>query len=123
MPRAEVVPPAPQTVPGARSGLFSPFPPLVPKPPASPGSADEPRMPAAAPLESPQDAHRTRSTAPTAPPAAQAEPVAGAPVTVEVHIGRIEVRAAPPPAPRRAVTARPAISLDDYLRRRAGEKT
>lgn len=40
--------------------------------------------------------------------------------TINVTIGRVEVRAtqAPAPTPRRAETAAPRISLDDYLRRR-----
>lgn len=40
--------------------------------------------------------------------------------TINVTIGRVEVRAtqAPAPAPRRAETAAPRMSLDDYLRRR-----
>ena len=43
--------------------------------------------------------------------------------TINVTIGRVEVRATqgPPPAPRRAETAAPRMSLDDYLRRRNGE--
>lgn len=48
---------------------------------------------------------------------AQAQP------TINVTIGRVEVRAtpAPAPAPRRAESASPRMSLDDYLRRRNGE--
>ncbi len=52
-------------------------------------------------------------------------PAAGTPV-VRVSIGRIEVRGAAPepgtearPAPERQ---RPALSLDDYLARRSGER-
>ncbi|HVF66433.1 MAG TPA: hypothetical protein VM914_02130 [Pyrinomonadaceae bacterium] len=43
--------------------------------------------------------------------------------TINVNIGRVEVRAtqAPAPAQRRAETAAPRMSLDDYLRRRNGE--
>lgn len=43
--------------------------------------------------------------------------------TINVTIGRVEVRAtqAPAPAQRRAETAAPRMSLDDYLRRRSGE--
>lgn len=45
------------------------------------------------------------------------------PPTINVTIGRVEVRATqgPAPAPRRAETAAPRMSLDDYLRRRNGE--
>jgi len=43
---------------------------------------------------------------------------------VEISIDEINIRAAPPPpppaAPRRERLMRPPISLDDYLRRRAG---
>ena len=43
--------------------------------------------------------------------------------TINVTIGRVEVRAtqAPTPAPRRSEGAAPRMSLDDYLRRRSGE--
>lgn len=41
--------------------------------------------------------------------------------TIQVTIGRIEVKATPPPAPSRKQTSAPAImSLEDYLRQRAG---
>lgn len=45
------------------------------------------------------------------------------PPTINVTIGRVEVRATqgPAPAPRRTETAAPRMSLDDYLRRRNGE--
>lgn len=60
------------------------------------------------------------------PPAGRASEVREVPPppAIVVHIGRIEVRAAPPvPAPRRAQSqGRPAVqSLDDYLRRRNGQ--
>jgi hypothetical protein len=43
--------------------------------------------------------------------------------TINVTIGRVEVRATqgPTPAPRRTEVAAPRMSLDDYLRRRSGE--
>lgn len=48
-----------------------------------------------------------------------AEAPPAAPPTIQVTIGRIEVRAAPaPPAARPAPAAGPALSLDDYLRQR-----
>ena len=56
-------------------------------------------------------------------PLPTAQPPAPPPV-VHIHIGRVEVRAAPPPA-RPAALARPAPplqTLDDYLRRRNGER-
>ncbi len=44
-----------------------------------------------------------------------------APPTIQVTIGRIEVRAAPPPAPiKRASPPTSTMSLDDYLRSRSG---
>lgn len=45
------------------------------------------------------------------------------PPTINVTIGRVEVRATqtPQPAQRRAEAAAPRMSLDDYLRRRNGE--
>jgi hypothetical protein len=41
--------------------------------------------------------------------------------TINVTIGRIEIRAAPPatPAPRRSATRAPAMKLDEYLKQRA----
>jgi hypothetical protein len=52
-----------------------------------------------------------------------ARPRAEAAPTINVTIGRVEVRAtqAPTPAPRRAEASAPRLSLDDYLRRRSGE--
>ena len=46
------------------------------------------------------------------------------PPTIKVTIGRIEVRAVLPPAPRAQETAlpRPAMSLDDYLKSMRGER-
>lgn len=42
--------------------------------------------------------------------------------TVQVTIGRVEVRAAPPAAaPRRRAPSPPVMSLEEYLRRRGGE--
>ena len=45
--------------------------------------------------------------------------------TVQVTIGRVEIRAAvaapaAPPSPRRAPAAKPSLSLADYLQRRSG---
>jgi hypothetical protein len=41
--------------------------------------------------------------------------------TIQVTIGRIEVRAEPPqPLPRRATPAAPRLTLDEYLRQRSG---
>jgi hypothetical protein len=43
------------------------------------------------------------------------------PDEIRIHIGRIEVTAAPPaPAPARVAPARKTLSLDDYLKRRNG---
>ena len=41
---------------------------------------------------------------------------------VEIHIGRIEVRAAPPSAPKRASQKPATMSLEEYLRSRPGER-
>ncbi len=45
-----------------------------------------------------------------------------APPTIQVTIGRIEVRATPPPTPVKRVSSQPAMSLEEYLRSRAGDK-
>jgi hypothetical protein len=61
-----------------------------------------------------------RVPAATAAPASN--PTAAAP-TIQVTIGRVEVRAVPaPPPPRSAGPAAPRLSLDAYLRSRAGER-
>jgi hypothetical protein len=59
-----------------------------------------------------------RSTPPTVAP----QPAATTEPTIHVTIGRIEVRAAPPPTPaaRPRSAPVPAMSLDDYLRERGG---
>jgi hypothetical protein len=52
-----------------------------------------------------------------AQPAVRAEP----PPTIQVTIGRIEVRAAPPePAPAKRAPRPPLMTLDEYLRQRRG---
>ena len=52
------------------------------------------------------------------------EPASPEPTSVEVRIGRIEVRAVPKDSPRRAPapTAKRVLGLDEYLERRPGEK-
>jgi hypothetical protein len=75
------------------------------------------REPAIVPMPEPAPADRLPVTAER--PARPAEGQAGPPPTVRVTIGRIEVRTAPPPpAPvaQRPEPARPALSLDDYLK-------
>jgi hypothetical protein len=42
--------------------------------------------------------------------------------TIQVTIGRIEVRAESAPSPRRAEPAAPRLTLDEYLRQRGGER-
>jgi hypothetical protein len=62
-----------------------------------------------------------RTTQPDFPPAAS--PTA-APPTIQITIGRIDVRAippAPPPRPMRAA-ARPALGLDAYLKQRGRQE-
>lgn len=51
-----------------------------------------------------------------APAAAQLEP------TIQVTIGRIEVRATPPAQPPKQRSEPPVMSLDEYLRQRSGER-
>jgi hypothetical protein len=68
---------------------------------------------------------KTSSERPASREPPQAGRVAAEPAPViQVTIGRIEVRAATPPAPpaARSQPAKPAISLDEYLRRRSGER-
>jgi hypothetical protein len=57
---------------------------------------------------------RTAQAAPAAPPA-QPE--------VNITIGRVELRAAPPPpAPAAPMRTAPRVSLDDYLQSRGGPR-
>lgn len=76
--------------------------------PPQPGSV---RSPALRPLTP-----AARIFPPHVPPAAAVVP----PPTIQVTIGRVEVRATPPPAARqRPRAAAPMLTLEDYLRRRA----
>lgn len=55
------------------------------------------------------------------PPPARPEPAERAEPTVKVTIGRVELRATPPPAvPRRPRRRSAVMGLEEYLRRRAG---
>jgi hypothetical protein len=59
---------------------------------------------------------------PTADSQRQELPTKPVQPTIRVTIGRVEVRATPPPpAPTRKAARAPAMSLDDYLRSRRGE--
>jgi hypothetical protein len=72
----------------------------------------------------------TASTTAVAHPARRAHgshapaPTLASPPPLQVSIGRIEIRAAAAPAPARpaAASQSPALTLDDYLRRRHGDR-
>jgi hypothetical protein len=52
------------------------------------------------------------------------EPTDSPEPTIEVTIGRIEVRGAAPAEPRRlSAKSSPGVSLDEYLRRRSGRSS
>lgn len=97
---------------------------VVARPPATPGQLAAP--PAVAPGLSPALLAQLRAALHPGPderPLPSAQPPPPAPV-VHVHIGRVELRAAPPPRP--SAPARPGPTLptvDDYLRRRNGERS
>jgi hypothetical protein len=60
-----------------------------------------------------------RSQSPQFPPASRPAPQPAD--DIQIHIGRIEVIAVPPPAPRaQAAPSRKGLSLDEYLSRRNG---
>ena len=74
-------------------------------PPRTDNPAPVPALPRPSPFAESRPVPARRE--PTAPP-----PVAP---TIEVHIGRIEVRAVTPARPERRTPAAPALSLSDYL--------
>ena len=90
-------------------------PPLVARASVPPPTATD----ASAPSVLPPTLRRSApaSGVPWSPRAVDGRDAAGEAPTVHVHIGRIEVRAVPPPTPARAARERPtpALTLDDYL--------
>jgi hypothetical protein len=93
---------------------------IVMPPSHDPAAADRPRSPRPAPfvervpIVSATEREPRSAAAPTPPPA---------PPTIHVSIGRVEVRATMPAAPvKRSPASTSAISLDEYLRRRAGDR-
>jgi hypothetical protein len=99
--------------------------PAAPSPPeATRAVASDRSEPPAAPAAQlgtpPPPAALARRIAEGAPPKGLASPPPAA-TTIEVSIGRIEVRAAPAPVERRAASAAsPVMSLEDYLKSRPG---
>jgi hypothetical protein len=87
---------------------------------SSPSSPPEPAIPPTSPLVTPPIVLVPPLPKPDKPAAPSK-----APPTIQVTIGRVEVRATPPPTPvpkKRRHTA-PVMSLDNYLRQRNGGKT
>lgn len=90
------------------------------KPPAKkPGS-----QPTAVTAQTARRVAKEQATAafPLTPPPREGQPLAAAP-SVQVTIGRVEVRAVLPPAPEPRLVPAPSstrLSLDDYLKRNAG---
>jgi hypothetical protein len=139
-PERRTEPPTNATIPSASSAAASAAPsaPLFAQPRTPPlireGTTERPPLRVAPSLSLPQIAPgRTQTSAPTLPSLRGAREVAASrggdiyansqPI-VEISIDEINIRAAPPPplpaAPRRDRLVRPPMSLDDYLRRRAG---
>ncbi len=91
-------------------------------PPFSP----ERPLPAARPPAYPPPENRARgqahaaSGARSAPAPSTPVPSAAAPPTIEIHIGRIDVRAISPSLPEPSRRPAPALSLGDYLKRTSG---
>jgi len=83
-------------------------------------------LPAQGPPLLPQRAAKTTASPPApADRAASADNRASAEPAVHITIGRIEVRAnmaTAPPAPRTPTRNKPALSLDDYLKRGGGRR-
>ena len=80
---------------------------------ASPGARTAPAPPVLPPIPPRRERIRDAASTPAAAPSRE--------TTIQVSIGRIEVRAAAaPPARERAAPVSPVMSLDDYLRARAG---
>jgi hypothetical protein len=87
-------------------------------------TASETRPAAPDPVDPPPRLDRAPRRWPAAEPSRQAEPYtpAAEPPSVEVHIGRIEIRSAatPPPAARKRADRSRVMPLDEYLTRRRG---
>lgn len=107
----EVVVARPMETPAAATIERAPAPVVHEQAPAPPpGAALRPQIAVMPPARSPRPlAHRLEETAMTQP-------------TIHVTIGRVEVRATPPPAPsQKKGPSKPAVmSLDEYLRQRNG---
>jgi hypothetical protein len=101
--------------------------PPAPQPPAAPPSlkpADSVAAPGTPQAIVPQQVRLAPSpiSLPSVAPAASARPLAGP--TIQITIGRIEVRATPPsPATPKKVSSKPvAMSLEEYLKQRNEER-
>lgn len=112
------------TNPVAPKVIALPSQPLVPDPAESTvilGSTPTPRSATAAVVVKPQLISSVKSSAPNFIEGIETlQPLP----TIQVTIGRIEVRATPPPtpSPAKARPPLPAMSLDEYLRQRGGGK-
>lgn len=134
--------PEPSPMPAARPGTLTPVLPQMRLAPAQPLAPPAPAVERVAPPEklqppahahpepSPMQAARPGTLTPVLPqirlapaqPLAPPAPAPGLPTpTIQVTIGRIEVKATPPAPPsKKQRPAAPVMSLEEYLRRRAG---
>jgi len=89
-------------------------------PPTEPSAAIKPfQPPTLGEIQAALTRPNTRRQSPAIPPAPRTTPQQ--PDDIQIHIGRIEVVAVPPPAPRPAAApARIGLNLDEYLSRRNG---
>jgi hypothetical protein len=119
---APAAPRGPRPVVAARSPRDAPPPPG--REPAPPTAHGGPPAPGTSHPVRPRPAGAVPAAGPVrpSPGIAPRRGGAGAPHTVHISIGRVEVRAAAEPAtaPRREAPRQPVLSLVDYLRERAG---
>jgi hypothetical protein len=107
-------PPRPQVEPAARPLLAG----HVPLPDETPERRPQPEAPVEAPAARPLQPRAGRLQ--PGWPAATQPPEPAKPPTLQITIGRVEVKAMQPPAPAQPKRPGPVLSLSDYLKQRSG---
>lgn len=112
--------PARSAVASGTTGMKGQYPALAPVPPETSPTVAPLQPERVAAVRAPVDLSPVRLS-PARPSQLEPEPSIAGP-DIRVTIGRVEVRAIPPPspAPRRSSPAGPRLSLEDYLKKFAG---